>query len=196
VAEHSGKILFLAGLVVALVVCWLGLPIALYERVDQPLQFSHAVHTGDLLGMSCDDCHTFDENGRFTGVPSIQNCAQCHEEPLGDSVEEKRLVEEFVAPGREIPWLIYSRQPDNVHFPHAQHVKLAAIPCERCHGPHGRTETLRPFQRNRISGYSRDIWGPSISGFTSQEWEGMKMNDCSACHQERGVVESCLDCHK
>ncbi len=188
--------MFLAGLAIALVIGWFGLPAALYEREDQPLQFSHALHSGDAVGMACEDCHAFDESGRFRGIPSVEICAPCHEEPLGDSDDEMRLVEEYIALGREIPWLVYSRQPDNAHFPHAQHIVGAELPCERCHGPHGKTESLRPLQRNRISGYSRDIWGPSISGIATKPWEGMKMSDCSACHRERGVVESCLDCHK
>lgn len=188
--------MFLAGLAAAVALGWFGLPAALYQRLDQPLQFSHALHAGDAVGMACDDCHGFDENGRFGGIPSIENCAGCHEEPLGDSEVEKRLVAEYIAPRREIPWLVYSRQPDNVHFPHAQHVVLAELPCERCHGPHGQTDGLRPYQRNRISSYSRDIWGPSISGLGARPWESMKMSDCSDCHRARGVVESCLDCHK
>ena len=33
--------------------------------------------------------------------------------------------------GREIPRRVYARQPDLAWFPHAQHVKLAGLPCER-----------------------------------------------------------------
>ena len=43
-------------------------------------------------------------------------------------------------------------------------MKLAELKCEDCHGPHGASDTLRPYEENRISGYSRDIWGGSISG--------------------------------
>jgi hypothetical protein len=188
--------MFFVGLAAALLVGWLGLPAALYQRVDQPLEFSHRLHTGDDVGLSCEDCHGFDDEGRFGGIPTIENCAECHEEPLGESESERRLVEEYITPGREIPWLVYSRQPDNAHFPHATHVTLAELPCERCHGPHGETDHLRPLERNRISGYSRDVWGPSISGLGNEPWEGMKMSDCTKCHKQRNVVDSCLDCHK
>ncbi len=189
--------MFFAGLAGALLIGWFGLPAALYERIEQPLQFSHALHCGeDGVGMSCEDCHAFADDGRFVGIPGIENCAMCHEEVMGETESERRLVEEYITPGREIPWLVYARQPDNAHFPHAPHVVLAELPCARCHGPHGETTELRPFERNRLSGYSRDVWGPSISGLGTEPWEGMKMSDCCACHKKHQVVESCLDCHK
>jgi menaquinone reductase, multiheme cytochrome c subunit len=195
-SNKIGFLFFSVGLVGALAFGWLGLPYLLYERIEQPIQFSHAFHVGDDVGMSCEDCHGFDDFGRFTGVPGIDNCAECHEEQLGETESERLLVEEYINEDREIPWLIYSRQPDNAHFPHSQHVVLAELPCARCHGPHGETDQLRPFERNKLSGYSRDIWGPNISGLGTKEWEGMKMSDCCDCHKEKGVVESCLDCHK
>ena len=55
---------------------------------------------------------------------------------------------------------------------------------------------LRPFERNRISGYSRDVWGRNVAGIATAPWDGMKMGDCSRCHRQRGVTESCQDCHK
>ena len=49
---------------------------------------------------------------------------------------------------------------------------------------------------NRISGYSRDIWGPSISGIPSEPWQGMKMDRCVRCHAEQNRVDGCVACHK
>ncbi len=190
------KLFFIIGLVGALAAGRFGLPAALYERVEQPLQFSHAIHAGDAVGMSCEDCHGFDEQGRFQGIPTTANCAMCHEEALTNTENERRLIDEYVRPGREIPWLVYARQPDNVHFPHAPHTVLADLTCERCHGDHERTASLRVYERNRLSTYSRDIWGRRISGLGSDPPDGMKMSDCSSCHRARGVIESCLDCHK
>jgi hypothetical protein len=63
-------------------------------------------------------------------------------------------------------------------------VNRARLKCEGCHGDHGRTDKLRPYQVDRISGYSRDIW------------RGKKMTDCVACHHQQGLEHSCLDCHK
>ena len=187
---------FVTGFAAALSIGWIGLPRALYERSEQPLQFSHALHTQENVGLTCDACHGLDAEGRFTGIPSVAQCADCHSEVVGESEAERRLVEDYVRAGREIPWKVYARQPDTVFFPHAQHLRLAGLSCERCHGPHGSSAELRPFERNRLSGYSRDIWGRSIAGLSRAPWDGMKMGDCSHCHRDNGVIESCLDCHK
>jgi hypothetical protein len=105
-------------------------------------------------------------------------------------------VEAYIQEGREIPWLIYSRQPDHVTFSHPAHVTLAELPCERCHGPHGTSEKLPAYEENRLTGYSRRVWGQAIARIGREPWDGKKMSDCSDCHRKHGAVESCLDCHK
>ncbi len=195
--NRRNLIAFAAGLSLALALGWLGLPRLLYARAEQPLRFSHRIHASDKTGYKCEDCHALREDGRFAGIPALASCSGCHAEPQGRTEDERRLVEEYVKPGREIPWRVYARQPDNVHFPHAAHVRRAGIACERCHGPHGTSEALRPFESNRVSGYSRDIWGPSLSRLGNASWQGMKMSDCERCHAERGRERtSCLVCHR
>ena len=182
------------GFAAALAAGWIGLPRALYRSVEQPIQFSHKTHT-EAGGMSCQDCHALAEDGKFAGIPPLELCAPCHTEPIGTSEAEARLVRDFVTPGREIPWLVYSRQPENVRFAHAPHIALAKLECEACHGDHGNTGALRPFEQNRLSTYSRDIEARLIVRASASD-HGMKMNDCSRCHADRGVEESCLTCHK
>ena len=196
--KHGGPVLFLLGFATALVAGWAGFPRLLYVRLHQPLQFSHAAHSPERAGLTCEDCHSVTEAGYFTGVPTLEKCAGCHAEPLTEKAEERRLIQEYVKPEREIPWLVYSRQPQNVRFSHAIHIRRAELTCETCHGEHGKTETLRPYEENRISGYSRDIWGASISriGYKSPQQPTMKMDDCTHCHGTKGVVTGCRACHK
>jgi hypothetical protein len=62
---------------------------------------------------------------------------------------------------------------------------------------------LRPYQYNRISRYSRDIWGHNIAGIKRNSWDRMKMNDCSRCHVQENVSQGsvqtlrggCFVCH-
>jgi hypothetical protein len=180
--NRRALLFFSAGLALVLVLGWLGFPRVLYARAEQPLPFSHKIHASDKAGLGCADCHPIGADGRFAGIPRIDSCAGCHAEPQGNTPEEKRLVEEYVKPGREIPWLVYARQPENVRFPHAIHVKRGGIACERCHGAHGESSALPVHETNRITGYSRDV---------------RKMSDCESCHalnhRER---TSCLACHK
>lgn len=193
----SGFFYFAAGLCFMLIVGWFVFPGVLYERIEQPLQFSHKVHTGQTAALACTDCHEIKADGRFTGIPLLEKCASCHQSAIGTSPHEKKLVDEFVSKNREIQWLVYARQPQNVYFSHASHIKLGSIECSECHGDHGSSESLRAYERNRISGYSRDIDGQSIVRFSSRaSWDGKKMGDCIDCHDRRAVANTCLKCHK
>ncbi len=191
-----GKLLFFGGMTAALTAGWVAFPYALYERAAQPLQFNHAVHMGEKGGMKCEDCHAIREDGSFAGIPALDKCAGCHSTALGTTAAEKQLVDKYVANNHEIPWQVYARQPENVYFPHAPHVKLAKLACAECHGDHGKTTGLRPYERNRISGYSRDIWGRNIVRIGSAKRPGMKMADCIDCHRTHNLTHSCMECHK
>ena len=191
-----GTILFSAGVLCSLAAGWIGLPYALYERKAQPVNFSHKVHTGDKGGMKCEDCHALRDDGLFAGIPAMEKCSGCHTAPLGDTPAEKQFVKDFVTPNRSIQWAVYARQPQNVYFPHAPHVKLAKLKCEECHGPHGTTDTLRPYQEDRITGYSRDLWGRTTQRVAFKTERGMRMDDCIDCHRKNSLEHSCLDCHK
>ena len=193
--KHRGAIVSAIGFGAALLVGWYLFPMALYETREQPMQFSHKVH-GENAGMSCEDCHALADDGRFQGTAGLAKCAECHSTQLGETDGEKILVDRYVTPNREIPWLVYSRQPDNAYFPHASHIRLAGLACEDCHGQHGSSGQLRVLEVNRISGYSRDIWGPNISGLPSENWQGMKMSRCVNCHADNGRRDGCIDCHK
>lgn len=191
---------FLSGAILMLAAGWAGLPKALYRQKTQPLEFSHKVHTVKSE-MDCAGCHDFREDGSFAGIPKIDNCATCHAAPLGETPAEKKLVEAYVTPEKNVPWLVYSRQPINARFSHAIHVKKAELKCERCHGEHGKTDKLRPYEYNAVSGYSRDIWGKSISRLRrvsnqGMEYSGMKMDDCISCHKQEGAEAGCLGCHR
>jgi hypothetical protein len=192
--NYRAAIPFLAGFGLVLSAGWIVFPQAAYERQNQPVQFSHKVHR-DKAGMKCEDCHAIREDGTFSGIPAVEKCAGCHATPMGGTEAEKRMIHQFIEPNREIPWLVYARQPENVSFSHAFHVKRAQLPCQRCHQAHGDSDSLRPFDRDRVSGYGRDILGdPALPA--AHRRPGMQMDDCIACHKQRGVQDSCLECHK
>jgi len=204
---RSGLAYFIAGLAVALVIGWGLFPMALYSKDEQPVSFSHVIHTnpdivdGETEAERCAYCHSFRDDGSFTGIPDLSKCMDCHddpESPLGESPEEKKFIEEYLAGQEEIPWHKYYEQPDCVYFSHIPHVKNGGIECKACHGDHGATETLPVYSKNRISGYSINIWGKNISGYKANTWDGMKMDDCAECHRKNGHEENneCFVCHK
>jgi menaquinone reductase, multiheme cytochrome c subunit len=201
-ASSGGWIFFVVGLIVALIVGWLVYPALLYSTKSQPLRFSHALHGPESsAGMECEDCHFFHEDGSFSGIPKLEKCMECHEDPespLSDDPEEMKLLTEYVKPHKEIPWLVYSRQPDCVYFPHIAHVKMGNMECKVCHGDFGARDEMPDYKVNRISRYSIDIWGRNILGYKKNPWDRMKMNDHADCHKERGKERhnACFVCHK
>ena len=194
---------FILGLVGSLVLGWVIFPQLLYSHKEQPIQFNHVLHNQEVED-GCESCHFFREDGTYSGVPKLAQCIDCHEEVLGESEEEAKFVNQYVLKGREVPWLVYSRQPDCVFFSHVAHVKMGQMDCVTCHGDVGESESLKPYEANRISGYSRDIWGKNIAGIKFNSWDRMKMDDCSECHVRNNVNQGsvqtqrggCFVCHK
>jgi hypothetical protein len=206
----SGLAYFAAGLIPALFIGWILYPMALYSNQEQPINFSHAIHTdpditegieGDTDLERCLYCHSFREDGTFAGIPELEICTECHDDPgsaLGESAEEERFLEEYVAHEKEVPWLIYSKQPDCVYFTHIAHVEMGKIDCQTCHGYHGEAHNLPEYKKNRLTGYSINIWGKNIAGLKANTWDRMKMDDCAECHTQKGREDNnaCFVCHK
>ena len=187
---------FIAGFAASLLVGWVVFPKLLYSQKKQPFNFSHVTHA-DAVDEGCESCHFFREDGTYQGVPTLAQCVDCHEDVQGETKDEKIFVEKYVANEKEVPWLVYSRQPDCVFFSHAAHVKKAGMECVTCHGPMGEAESLPVYEENRLTGYSRDIWGRNIAGIKKNSWDRMKMDDCADCHQkETGHKGYCFECHK
>ncbi len=191
-----GVIFFL----VAFVTCFLGstllFPKLLYSKKEQPFNFDHQLHVYEAG--DCDACHYYRDDGTFSGIPKLATCLDCHtEDPLGGTEDEAIFAEEYVANEKEVPWFVYSRQPDCVFFSHAAHTIAAEMDCVTCHGHIGESTSSRPYEENRITGYSRDIWGKNIFGIKKNSWDRMKMDDCAECHKEEtGHQGYCFQCHK
>lgn len=172
----QGKIFFFGGFGLALIFGWVIFPQLLFSHKAQPINFSHAVHQDSV----CEDCHYFREDGTFVGIPGISACRECHESAMGESESERILVEDYIQQNRELPWRVYSWQPDNVYFSHAPHQAKGA-PCTHCHRDVRNEEKLPAYKENRLTGYT-----PTT----------MKMVECEKCHAENGATNACQMCHK
>ena len=187
---------FVIGLAASLIFGWVIFPKLLYSQKRQPVDYNHAIHLG-LVDNGCQSCHFYREDGSFSGIPKLENCAQCHESMQGETEAEKILVEKYVQQGREVPWLVYARQPDCVFFSHATHTERSRLDCVVCHGHIGTSTSTPIYEENRITGVSRDIWGRNIAGIKMNSWDRMKMDDCAECHMEMaGKKDACFVCHK
>ncbi|MDL2269037.1 cytochrome c family protein [Desulfosarcina sp. OttesenSCG-928-A07] len=205
-ADAAGSIIlfFIFGFAAFMVLGWVVFPSLLYSQKEQPFNFNHALHMEEVDN-GCQSCHFFREDGSFSGIPKLAQCTSCHDEMVGQSAEEAEFVASYVWKNREVPWFSYARQPDCVFFSHAAHVLAARMDCVTCHGDIGTSESARPYEYNRITGYSRDIWGKNIAGIKQNTWDRMKMSDCAECHKNSGAGhissvqtgrDACFVCHK
>lgn len=173
-----GPLLFVIGFVCALIVGWVIFPKVLYSAMEQPVRFSHKVHVEDQ-GLDCESCHYYRENGSFAGLPTNEDCGNCHFDIMGEDPAEAKYMEEYFNQDKEVPWLVYQYQPDNVYFSHNAHT--LAFDCVECHPAMAENDTPPTYYRNRLTGYSKDT---------------MKMWQCERCHAENGVSNACYNCHK
>jgi hypothetical protein len=175
---------FWLGVVASLIVGWLAFPAMIHSRQNQPVFFSHLKH-GEGAGLQCSECHTFRKDGSFAGIPPLSKCLDCHASPQGNSPEEAeflKLAEQLKKENKNIPWLIYSKQPDHVFFSHAAHIKMAKLECSVCHTSVGGKTEHNPTVHNKwISGYAPEV---------------MSMKTCETCHEKKGKSNACFVCHK
>ena len=103
---------------------------------DQPIKFSHKVHSGDN-GIDCMYCHTTVEQGKSAGIPAPGLCMNCHvlirEGTHSGKFEIAKVVEAFE---NKVPveWIRIHNLPDHVFFSHAVHVGSGKLECAQCHG--------------------------------------------------------------
>lgn len=183
--KTKGKWLFFwIGLIASLLLGWFIFPRLIHSNKEQPVRFSHLKH-GEEASLTCQDCHSFRVDGSFAGLPNLSKCLECHEAAIGTSRAEAdfiKLAEKLKKEKKNIPWLIYSRQPDNVFFSHAAHVKMAKMECLACHKSVGsKTEKNPPYRYKWISGYAPEV---------------MSMETCETCHEKQGKSNACFVCHK
>ncbi|MBI2191664.1 MAG: cytochrome c3 family protein [Planctomycetes bacterium] len=141
------------------------------KPVTQPIAFNHKKHLAEDI--SCKDCHQHVEEGVHATLPAVKACLLCHEEAKGSHPDEPK-VRDYAKENREIPWIQVNRMVGHVYFSHSAHVKYAEMDCKECHGDMKEKE----------------------EAVTVSQVEHLTMGRCMACHEEKGVSNDCLGCHK
>lgn len=142
-----------------------------YSRLEQPVAFNHKLHITELE-MDCTDCHRYAATSRKATLPTVELCAECHQEAQGESAEEQKLVG-LIESGQELNWQRVYTLPKHVYFSHFRHVTLGQMACPECHGD--MRELDRPPMRPAV-----DI---------------LSMDYCMDCHAEQTANNDCLACH-
>lgn len=101
------------------------------EVVEQPVQFSHLHHVGEL-GIDCRYCHTAVESSAFAGIPPTKTCMNCHDK-LWTGSDMLNPVRESYKQNKSIPWARVHNLPDYAYFNHSIHV-AKGVGCVSCHG--------------------------------------------------------------
>jgi mono/diheme cytochrome c family protein len=135
----------------------------------QPIHYSHKIHAGDN-GIDCKYCHSSARTSKTAGVPSLNVCMNCHKniaefqgdkdstyveytkeyytgeiQKLYDAVGWDKTTQKYTGKTKPVKWIRIHNLPDFVYFNHSQHVTVAGIECQKCHGPVQTYEIQRQF---------------------------------------------------
>lgn len=186
---------FVIGIVVALVFGWCIFPSLMFSNELQPVRFSHKTHVMNA-SLDCNVCHKLRPDGTFDALPSTADCASCHARELGKSQAERNFVANYVRQGKEVKWLAYQRQPDNVYFNHTIH---SLDRCNQCH-QFSERELCENCHIDLVNMERSPVVGENI--LSSYSRETMKMWQCERCHANPNHLGStnannaCFVCHK
>jgi len=124
----------------------------------QPIHYSHKIHAG-ANKIDCKYCHSSAIKSKHSGIPSLNVCMNCHkniaeyngEEDLANGYTKefytKEIAKLYEAVGwddadqsytgeeKPVKWIQIHNLPDFVYFNHSQHVNVAGVECQTCHGP-------------------------------------------------------------
>ena len=139
-----------------------------YEPI-QPIHYSHKIHAGEN-GIDCKYCHSSARVSKHSGIPSLNVCMNCHKniaefqgskdstyveytkefytgeiQKLYDAVGWDKATQKYTGKTKPVKWVRIHNLPDYVYFNHSQHVTVAGIECQKCHGPVQTFEIQKQF---------------------------------------------------
>jgi mono/diheme cytochrome c family protein len=133
----------------------------------QPIHYSHKIHAGDNE-INCKYCHSAARVSKSAGIPSLNVCMNCHKnisevaettatpeyskafydaqiQKLYDAVGWDKTTQSYTGKSQPVKWVRIHNLPDFVYFNHSQHVTVAGIECQTCHGPVETYEIQKQF---------------------------------------------------
>lgn len=133
----------------------------------QPIHFSHKIHAGSN-GIDCKFCHSSARVSKNAGIPSLNVCMNCHInissvsdttataehskafydgeiQKLYKAVGWDAAEQKYTGKTQPVKWVRIHNLPDFAYFNHSQHVSVAGIECQTCHGPVETYELQKQF---------------------------------------------------
>ena len=109
----------------------------------QPIKFPHNLHAG-AMKIDCQYCHSGAYKSKNASIPSLNVCMNCHKVVKTESPEIHKIYDALgydpqtqkydSTKSRPIQWVRIHNLPDFAYFNHSQHVKVAGLKCQTCHG--------------------------------------------------------------
>jgi mono/diheme cytochrome c family protein len=132
----------------------------------QPIHYSHRIHAGSNQ-INCKYCHSAARVSKNAGIPSLNVCMNCHKNiaEVSDTTstvdghtkafydgEIKKLYTavgwdgtKYTGKTQPVKWVRIHNLPDFAYINHSQHVTVAGIECQKCHGPVQTYEMQKQF---------------------------------------------------
>ena len=114
----------------------------------QPIAYSHALHAGKYK-IDCQYCHSTASFSKQASVPSVSTCMNCHsyidakDKYDGEVSPEIQKIRDAYKNKTPIKWVRIHNLPDYAYFNHSQHVGVAGLECQTCHGAIETMEVVR-----------------------------------------------------
>ena len=116
----------------------------------QPIKFSHQLHAG-VNKIDCQYCHSGAFTSKNASIPSLNVCMNCHNYVTASEKYDGKTSPEIMKiynaldynedtkvygnNTKPVEWIRIHNLPDLAYFNHSQHVAVAGIECQKCHGP-------------------------------------------------------------
>ena len=125
----------------------------------QPIHYSHRIHAGENQ-IDCKYCHSSARKSKHSGIPSLNVCMNCHKniaevsedtyamgqdefgvdynaeiQKLYKAVGWDEETQSYTGETEPVKWVRIHNLPDFAYFNHSQHVTVAGVDCQKCHGP-------------------------------------------------------------
>ena len=142
-----------------------------YEPI-QPIHYSHRIHAGDNK-IECKYCHSSARTSKTSGIPSLNVCMNCHKsisevadasskfssvnedytkefydkeiQKLYKAVGWDQATQSYTGETQAVEWVRIHNLPDFAYFNHSQHVSVAGVQCQTCHGPVEEMEVMYQY---------------------------------------------------
>ncbi|WP_281337112.1 c-type cytochrome [Flavobacterium eburneipallidum] len=133
----------------------------------QPIHYSHRIHAGSN-GINCNYCHSAARVSKSAGIPSLNVCMNCHKSisevsdttataeyskafydgeiaKLYKAVGWDPATQKYSGKPQAVKWVRIHNLQSFVYFNHSQHVTVAGVECQTCHGPVQTYEIQKQF---------------------------------------------------